>query len=91
MSFDDTYGLSLALEQARKSYSEGGIPIGGALISLADDGTRTTHAASHNKRVQLKSAILHGETATLEEAGRLKADVYRRSTLVCAIMTAIPR
>lgn len=35
----------------------------------------------HNRRVQRGSAILHGETDALENAGRLPAGVYTRSTL----------
>ena len=37
--------------------------------------------AGHNRRVQLGSAIRHGETDALEEAGRLPAAVYRRATM----------
>lgn len=85
--FNDTFGIHLALEQAQKSYNEGGIPIGAALISstVSADGTAKleVHAASHNQRIQMNSATLHGEMATLEKAGRLKADVYRNSTMVC--------
>ena len=35
----------------------------------------------HNRRVQLGSAIRHGETDALERAGRLPAAVYARSTM----------
>ena len=35
----------------------------------------------HNRRIQNGSAILHGEMDCLENAGRLPAAVYRRSTL----------
>jgi cytosine deaminase len=37
--------------------------------------------AGHNRRVQLGSAIRHGETDALEAAGRLPASVYRRATM----------
>jgi cytosine deaminase len=35
----------------------------------------------HNRRVQLGSAIRHGETDALENAGRLPAATYARSTM----------
>ena len=73
----DLAGLRHAIEQARIGRDEGGVPIGGALI--ADDGT--VLAVGHNRRVQQNSAIRHGETDALENAGRLPASVYRRSTM----------
>lgn len=90
LRFDDEMGMKLALEQAQKSYKEGGVPIGGSLIS-SKDGKLEVHGASHNQRVQKVSATLHGEIATLEQAGRLKPSVYRYSTMVrdrscCAII-----
>jgi cytosine deaminase len=57
--------------------AEGGIPIGGALV--AHDGT--VLGVGHNRRVQLGSAILHGETDALEHAGRLRATTYAASTM----------
>jgi cytosine deaminase len=69
--------LEIAKEQARIGISEGGIPIGGALV--ADDGT--VLGAGHNRRVQMGSPIRHGETDALEVAGRQPASVYRRSTM----------
>lgn len=70
-------GLRLAIEQARIGRREGGVPIGAALV--ADDGT--VLGLGHNRRVQMNSAIRHGETDALEQAGRLPASVYRRSTM----------
>ncbi len=68
--------LELALAQARKSLSEGGIPIGSVLV--AED---KVIGQGHNCRVQSGSAIDHGEMNCLRQAGRLPASVYRRSTL----------
>jgi len=79
-AFDDKIGLQAAIDQAKKSASEGGIPIGSALVSCID-GKLEVVAASHNQRIQKSSAILHGETAALEQAGRLKANVYRKCTI----------
>lgn len=69
--------LALAIAEARIGRDEGGVPIGGALI--ADDGT--VLGVGHNRRVQQGSAIRHGETDALENAGRLPAAVYSRSTM----------
>ena len=73
----DRIGLGHAIEQARIGRDEGGVPIGAALI--AGDGT--VLGIGHNRRVQDGSAIRHGETDALEDAGRLPASVYRRSTM----------
>jgi cytosine/creatinine deaminase len=68
--------LSAAIEQARKSLSEGGIPIGSVLVH---DGTMI--GRGHNCRVQSGSPIDHGEMNCLKNAGRLPASVYRNCTL----------
>jgi creatinine deaminase len=73
---DDERFLEVAIEQARIGRSEGGIPIGAALVV---DGA--VLGAGHNRRVQLGSPIRHGETDALEVAGRLPASVYRRATM----------
>jgi creatinine deaminase len=68
--------LELATAQARKSLSEGGIPIGSVLVH-----NDRVIGQGHNCRVQSGSAIDHGEMNCLRQAGRLPAAVYRRSTL----------
>jgi creatinine deaminase len=73
--------LAVAVAAAREGLSEGGIPIGAALVS--DDGE--VLATGYNKRVQLGSAIRHGETDALENAGRLPATVYATSTMVTTL------
>ena len=77
---DDHEALAAAIEQARLGREEGGIPIGAALVV---DGR--VLAAGRNRRVQLGSAIRHGETDALENAGRLTAEVYRRATMVTTL------
>lgn len=81
MPFDDQRGIQIAFEEAKKSYEEGGIPIGAALIH--EDGT--VLGRGHNLRVQKDSPILHGETSTLENAGRLKAKLYQNSTMYTSL------
>jgi creatinine deaminase len=68
--------LAAAVEQARKSLMEGGIPIGSVLVHKA-----TIIGRGHNCRVQTGSAIDHGEMNCLRNAGRLPAAIYRNSTL----------
>src|SRR6202163_1425919 len=68
--------LKAAIEQARQSLSEGGIPIGSILVSEGRIIGR-----GHNCRVQTGSAIDHGEMNCLRNAGRLVARVYRNSTI----------
>jgi cytosine deaminase len=73
---DDERFLAVAIEQARLGRAEGGIPIGAALVV---DGRLL--ATGRNRRVQLGSAIRHGETDCLENAGRLPASTYARATM----------
>lgn len=68
--------LEAAIEQARKSLSEGGIPIGSVLVHEGKIIGR-----GHNCRVQTGSAIDHGEMNCLRNAGRLPASVYRNCTI----------
>src|SRR6476469_2195223 len=72
--------LGSAVRAARQGLAEGGIPIGAALVVDGD-----VLATGWNKRVQLGSAIRHGETYCLENAGRLPASVYARSTMVTTL------
>ena len=76
LSADDRRGLDAAIEEARIGRSEGGIPIGSSLMIDGEIVGR-----GHNRRVQNGSAILHGETDCLENAGRRPAADYRRATL----------
>lgn len=80
MALTDAEQLAYAVAQAQASRAEGGIPIGAALIV---DGE--VLATGHNQRVQLGSAIHHGETNCLENAGRLPASVYERATMVTTL------
>ncbi len=68
--------MEQALAEARLGLVEGGIPIGSVLV-LDDEIV----GRGHNRRVQRGSAILHAEMDCLEDAGRLSAADYRRSTL----------
>src|SRR5215204_1167958 len=72
--------LQAAIAEARVGLAEGGIPIGAALVV---DGQ--VLAVGHNRRVQEGSAIKHGETDCLENAGRLPASVYARATMVTTL------
>jgi len=68
--------LKAAVEEARLGLAEGGIPIGSVLV--LDGGII---GRGHNQRVQKGSVIHHAEMNCLENAGRLRAEVYRRCTL----------
>ena len=58
--------LNSAIEQAEKSWNEGGIPIGAAL-SMPDG---TIVATGHNERVQTGDPTAHAETVCFRNAGR---------------------
>lgn len=76
LSDADREFLTLAVEQARIGRDEGGVPIGAALVS---DGV--VLGVGRNRRVQAGSAIRHGETDAVENAGRQPAAVYRNATM----------
>jgi cytosine/creatinine deaminase len=60
--------MKRALDQASKSYTEGGCPIGGVLV---DNETGQVLGEGHNALVQEANPILHGEMAALRDAGRM--------------------
>jgi len=57
-------GIESAYLQALKSFREGGVPVGSAL--LLEGGIASL---GHNRRVQRGSNILHGEMDCIENAG----------------------
>jgi cytosine deaminase len=68
--------LEAAIIEAGQGLVEGGIPIGSVLVV---DGQIV--GRGHNRRIQRASPTLHGEMDALENAGRLPASAYRRSTI----------
>jgi cytosine deaminase len=76
----DREALAHAVEQARIGLAEGGVPVGSALVVGGE-----VIAVGRNRRVQLGSAIRHGETDCLENAGRLLAVTYASATMVTTL------
>jgi len=72
---DDRF-LDAAIAEAKLGAREGGIPIGAVIVAGG-----TIIGRGHNRRVQNRSAVLHGEMDALENAGRQPASLYRRATL----------
>jgi creatinine deaminase len=68
--------IAAAIDEARKGFEEGGVPIGSVLVC---DGRII--GRGRNRRVQDGSVIRHAEMDCLENAGRQRADVYARCTL----------
>ena len=71
--------MEAAIAQARKSLSEGGIPIGSA---LARNGALL--AVGHNKRVQHADPVTHAEIDCLRNAGRIGS--FRDTVLYSTLM-----
>lgn len=71
--------MQLAIDEAKKGRSEGGIPIGSVLVK---DGKVV--ASGHNKRVQENNPILHGEMDCLNNAGRIGS--YRNTVIYSTLM-----
>ncbi|XAM01058.1 nucleoside deaminase [Phycisphaeraceae bacterium D3-23] len=84
--FDDW--LEAALAQAQKSYDEGGLPIGAALVDPSRPTLETQVVAlGHNKRVQNGDPTSHGETDCLRNAGRRRD--WHKLTLVTTLSPCI--
>ena len=79
MTFDPQAWLAVAVAEAKAGLSEGGIPIGGALVGA--DGT--VLGSGHNQRVQQGDPSIHGETAAFRNAGRQRT--YRGTTMVTTL------
>jgi len=77
--------MRLAIDEAKRGESEGGIPIGSVLVKNGK-----VIAQGHNKRVQQNNPILHGEMDCLNNAGRIGSyrDTVIYSTLMPCFMCA---
>ncbi len=77
--------MNEAINMAKKSLSEGGIPIGSVLVKNGEIISK-----GHNKRVQENNPILHGEMDCLLNAGRVGSykDTVIYSTLMPCYMCA---
>ncbi|HEY3703735.1 MAG TPA: nucleoside deaminase [Terracidiphilus sp.] len=71
--------LQVAMEEARYSLAEGGIPIGAALFTEAGE----LLSRGHNRRVQQGDPSIHAETDAFRRAGR------RRSYRKCIMVTTL--
>lgn len=80
MSAEDP-GFKAALNEARQGSSEGGVPIGAALVSAEGK----ILGKGHNMRIQKGSATLHAEISALENAGRLPASAYQGATMYTSL------
>lgn len=71
--------MQMAIAQAKKGRSEGGIPIGSVLVKEGQ-----VVARGHNKRVQEDNPILHGEMDCLNNAGRIGS--YKNTVIYSTLM-----
>ncbi len=74
-----TAWLDAAIEQAEKSWREGGIPIGSVLVSASGEVV----ARGHNQRVQSGDPTAHAEVDCIRKAGRRRD--WRELTLVSTL------
>lgn len=72
--------MKIAIEEAKKSLSEGGIPIGSVLISK--DGK--VLGKGHNRRVQDNDPLAHAEIVAIRNAGRIGS--YKDTILYSTLM-----
>ncbi|MFZ0276876.1 MAG: nucleoside deaminase [Candidatus Sulfotelmatobacter sp.] len=76
---DHSAMLAVAIAEARKGLTEGGIPIGAAIF----DESGKLIGAGHNRRVQNGDPSLHGETDAFRNAGRQRS--YRKLIMVSTL------
>lgn len=79
MSFDPAELLAVAYEEAVFGKSEGGIPIGAALFTVAGE----LLGRGHNRRVQDGDPSMHAETSAFRDAGRRPH--YRDTVMVTTL------
>ena len=68
--------LKAAIDEAKKGFAEGGIPIGSVIVYNNEIIGR-----GHNRRIQNGSVVLHAEMDAFENAGRQPASVYKNCML----------
>ncbi len=71
--------LQVAIEEAKLSLEEGGIPIGACLC----DPQGKVLGQGHNRRIQDNDPSIHGETDAFRKAGRLRH--YRDKIMVTTL------
>jgi cytosine deaminase len=71
--------LAVAIEEARRGLSEGGIPVGAALF----DAEGLLLGRGRNRRVQESDPSIHGETDAFRKAGRQR--IYRDKTMATTL------
>ena len=71
--------LAVALAEARKGLTEGGLPIGAAIF----DANGKLIGSGHNRRMQNGDPSMHGETDAFRNAGRQRS--YRTLTMVTTL------
>jgi cytosine deaminase len=71
--------LAVAIVEARKGRTEGGLPIGAAVF----DGNGQVLGSGRNRRVQNGDPSLHGETDAFRNAGRQRS--YRDKIMVTTL------
>jgi len=78
--------MQAAIEEARIGLAEGGIPIGSVIVHQG-----AIIGKGHNQRVQCGSAILHGEMAAFENAGRQPACIRNPCYIPrCLLVPCVP-
>jgi len=82
MKFEQVW-LDVAIEQAEKSWSEGGVPIGATLVDTSGEIV----SRGHNQRVQESDPTAHAEVVCIRSAGRRRD--WRSLTLVSTLSPCV--
>jgi cytosine deaminase len=71
--------LAVAIEEARRGFAEGGVPVGAALFTREGE----LLSRGRNRRVQQDDPSIHGETDAFRRAGRQRS--YRNLVMVTTL------
>jgi len=71
--------LAVAIEEARRGFAEGGVPVGAALFTREGE----LLSRGRNRRVQQNDPSIHGETDAFRRAGRQRT--YRNLVMVTTL------
>ena len=82
MKFEQAW-LDVAIEEAEKSWSEGGIPIGSTLV----DESGVIVSRGHNQRVQRGDPTAHAEVVCIRNAGRRRD--WKSLTLISTLSPCV--
>ena len=70
MEVNNSEYMSIALEEARKAYDQGEVPVGACVVQFPENGEPTLISRAHNLRETDNQACAHAEFLACQEASK---------------------